>query len=193
LVERPKAISFKQVDPGPRLGLQPRELELDGQRRGSVDRGVDAGGVSVQERAQERADLSLLTLRHAAHAERAHQQVRAQRVRAGELGQAAGGGPAEELELPQPVLPVAEAEREARVGRAAGAQVRHAVAVTQDLDRRFEPSQPQAAGGLRKRSLEELVPEADAGPDRGENGSRPDRRLGDACGHRADFGRRGVG
>ena len=92
--------------------------------------------------------VARLALGHAAHAERAHQAVGRQRLRARELGQPPGGRAAEELELPQPVLAVAEAEREAQVVRRARGDVGHAEAVAQDLHRRVDPAQHQAAGGL---------------------------------------------
>ena len=103
-------------------------------------------------------DLARLALGHAPHAERAHQAVGGQGVRPGELRQAAGGRAAEELELPQPVLAVAEPEREAQVVRRPGRDVRDAEAVAQDLERRVHAAQHQPARGLRQRAPEELEP-----------------------------------
>ena len=73
----------------------------------------------------------------------------------GELGQPPGGRAAEELELPEPVLAVAEAERERDVVRRAGAHVRNAEAVAQDVDGRLQPgsrSRPEVRGSGRLKS-----------------------------------------
>ena len=72
---------------------------------------------------------------------------------------------------------------------APGADVGNAEAVPQDVDRRVEAAQPQPSGGLGQRPPEELVPEAGAGPDRGEHGRRTDRGLGHARVHRSDSAR----
>jgi hypothetical protein len=100
--------------------------------------GVDAGHVCRGEPGRIGLQLTGLALGRPAHAERAHQPVSGQRVLPGELGQAPRGGAAEELELPEPVLAVAEAERERDVVHAAGPHVRHAEAVAQDVHGRLE-------------------------------------------------------
>ena len=165
MVESPNAISFEAARRSTAVhgsGASRTSWNSTGSAGGGFDRGVDAGGVGVEEPRRSVRDLALLALGDAAHPDRSHQHVGLQGVRARELGQAPGGRAAEELELPQPVLAVAEPQREARVGSAARAHVRNAEAVAEDLDGRVEAAKPQTAGRLRQRALEELVPEAEA-------------------------------
>ena len=67
----------------------------------------------------------------------------------------------------------------------AGAHVRNAEAVAQDVDGRLEPAQAQPAGGARQRPPEELVPEAG----RAERGAER-AAGGDPCEWRAEHRRR---
>src|SRR5439155_19074695 len=93
--------------------------------------------------------------------------VHVERVRPAELGQAPGRRAAEELELPEPVLPVAEADRVGEVDVAPCADVRDAQTITNHVDRRLEPSQPDAPARPRQWPAEKLVPEpegCDPGP-----------------------------
>jgi hypothetical protein len=66
-------------------------------------------------------------------------------ARAEHLGEPAGAGAPVHLHLPQAVLRVHEAEREVRITLGAGEDVRDAVAVAQDFDRRLEPRNAQRA------------------------------------------------
>jgi hypothetical protein len=74
-------------------------------------------------------------LRRAAHAERAHEPVALERAPAEDFGQPAGAEAAVDLELPQAILRMREAEREVRVALGAREDMRHAVRVAQDFDR----------------------------------------------------------
>src|SRR4029450_8414347 len=91
-----------------------------------------------------------LALGGTSKAQRAHQPVDLQRLGTRELRQPARRCPAEELELPEAVLAVAEAESKGQIEIAPRADVGNAVAVTQDVDRCLEPAQRHTAGGLRK-------------------------------------------
>ena len=84
----------------PRLGLDPHELELDRQRSQRVDRGVDAGAVRIAQVAQMAVEHAVFLFGRAPHAERAHQPIDRQTLGPCELRDPAGGGAAEELELP---------------------------------------------------------------------------------------------
>jgi hypothetical protein len=138
----------EQVHRGPGLGLEADELELDGQCGRRVDRGVDAGHVRRRERHHSRVHRARLALRHAPQPERPHQAVGWEGFGTGELRQAAGCCAAEELELPQPVLPVAEPQREADIVRRARGDVGDTEPVAQDLQGRIHAAQLQAARGL---------------------------------------------
>ena len=59
----------------------------------------------------------------------------AERGRAGNLRQPAGGGAAHQLHLEQPVARMDEAERRGGIGRVGGADARDAVGVEPDIDR----------------------------------------------------------
>ena len=121
-----------------------------GSARGVLDRRVDAGRVRVSLVAQRRRRARVVSRCGDAAAGRACASAgrRAACPAPANSRQPPGRRAAEELELPEAVLAVAEADREDQVDRAARADVRNAVAVAQHVDRRLEPPQPQAAAGL---------------------------------------------
>ena len=119
LVERPKASSL------PRLRMsagrqgskrEAQQLHLERHRPGARRRGVDALAEALQQGAQLGVERRRLALGGAADAQRPHQPVDRQALRAGDLGEPAGDDAAVEVHLPEPVLAVAEALREPEVG-----------------------------------------------------------------------------
>ena len=88
---------------------------------------------------------------HAPQAERAHEAVRLERIRAEDLGEAPRADAPVHLHLPEPVLGVDEAEREVRVLERGGVDVRDAVAVAQHLDGRAEAGERDLAARHRQR------------------------------------------
>ena len=164
-------------------GSSRRSWNSIGSARRRVDRGVDAGHVGGRERGAAGVDLARLALGHAAHAERAHQPVGRQGVRAGELGQAAGGRAAEELELPQPVLrrgrSRARSRRRAACGRARAARRSGRAGSRRGAStpRSMQPARRSCGSGRLKSWYQRPAPaSAASGP-----GAREDPRERRAC------------
>ena len=116
-VESPKPISLAAASRSTVVhgsGSRRSSWNSTGSAAGRVDRGVDAGRVGGRRTGAMRGDSS----RASRSAARRMPSVRISRSAGsasvpGELGQPPGRRAAEELELPEPVLAVAEAEREA--------------------------------------------------------------------------------
>ena len=139
-----------RVDGRPGLGPHAGEPELRRQHRIGGEEGVDAGGVGLEQPHRFAVQHAQVRLRRAAHAERAQEPVGLQPARADDFGQAAGGHAPAHFHLPEAVLRVHEAEREARILQAGREDVRNAVAVAQDLDRAAEAGEADLALGLRQ-------------------------------------------
>jgi hypothetical protein len=77
-------------------------------------------------------------LRRASHAERAHQAVGLEAARAEHFREPPGADAAVHFELPQAVLGMDEAQGELGVTLRGGEDVRHPIAIAQDLDRRAD-------------------------------------------------------
>jgi hypothetical protein len=130
------------------LELEPKELQLGGQRA-IGGRRVDPGAERLELRAQPGLERRGLPLGGAPQPQGAQEAVRPQPRAAGDLRQPPGADPPVEVDLPQPVLAVAEALAEPQVVPGGGADVRHAPAVPPDLDRSLDALDPAPAGGPR--------------------------------------------
>jgi len=151
-IERHHLGPYHRVDRAPGLWLEARDPELWRQYRVGGEEGVDARGVRFEQ--VFRFGVVALEIRggDAPQPERAHQAVDRQRPGAGDLGNVARSDPAAGLHLPQSVLRMREAEGERSIGDRAGEDVRDAVRVAQDLDRRFHARETNLALDLRQRS-----------------------------------------
>jgi hypothetical protein len=99
----------EHVDRLPGVELAAQELELGRRCLRRLGGGVNAGAVRVELGANGRVQLLRLPLGDPPQAKRPHQPVGAQSLGAGDLRQPTRRHPPVQLELPQPVLTVAEA------------------------------------------------------------------------------------
>ena len=112
---------------GPRIGHDPRELELHGEVVPVLrDEGVHAVGVVVQQLAGRGLEEVVLGLGDPLPAERAQEAVGVELRVAEQLGGAAARDVPPRVHLPEAVLSVDEAERAVQVPLAAGYERRHA-------------------------------------------------------------------
>src|SRR3546814_909854 len=102
----------------PGLGLVAQDLELQRQRTGALgEEGVDAFRIGLQGRLGFAGEVLEIGLGELAEAEGAEKAIEAQRRLPHHLGEAAGGGAAHEIHLPQALLGMDEAERAVEVVR----------------------------------------------------------------------------
>ena len=168
-VEKPSATILptdEAVDRRPRLGLEPQQLQLERQRAGARHRGVTPRPYAVEVVAGAVAEPRDLRLGGPPQPERAHQYVGLERLLAGELRHPAGREAAVELELPEPVLAVAEAVAEAEVDGRLRRDPRYAEAVAGDLDRRLQARRRAACPRSGEAAAPEPVPGRGQPPDR---------------------------
>src|SRR5919109_2275011 len=99
----------------------------------ALDRGVDPRRIGLEAVPNEAVDRLSLAAGEPVKSQRAHQAIDLQARWSRELREPSGGRAPEELELPQPVLAVAEAHRKGEIEMAARAYVRHAQAIADDV------------------------------------------------------------
>jgi hypothetical protein len=145
----------------PAFGLYCQKQKLDGQHRVAGEKGVDAGGIGIEQAPRFGVEVLQVRFRHAAHAQGAQEAIGIERRGAEDLGEAPGGDAAAHFHLPQPVLRMQEAEGEIRVGDRGGIDVWHVVAVAQYFHRRDESGQRDFALCLRQRLAQPGVGGAD--------------------------------
>ena len=174
LVERPKAsslVTVSDVGRAPRLELEAQELELDRQRRRRSPRGVDAGAVGVERRAQRRRRArassrcatrrrpSVRIRRSSCEALRPGELGRAARRRRAGRGRAARAGPGRGR---SPGRTRASCDR-ARARTWGTPQRSRRISI-----RRLEPRDAKRPLGPRQRPAKELPPERRRRRRRGE-------------------------
>ncbi len=97
--------------------LEPQQLHLEGHRRGARGGRVDALAEALEQGQQLGIEGRRLALGRAADPQRAHQAVDRQPLGTRHLGDPTGDDAAVEVELPEPILAVAEALGEPKVAR----------------------------------------------------------------------------
>jgi hypothetical protein len=126
--------------------------------------GVDAGDIGLHGRSNLGIQQRPLRDGQPLKAEGAGQPVERERRWTEDLRQRAAAGAPQQLELEAPVLGVAEAEAEPRIGVGGGIDVRDAPSVPGDRDLRFEPPGAQAAVRRRHAPAERPEQGAKTGP-----------------------------
>ena len=114
--EREQLASGEHVHRTPGLEFEAKQLELSRRGRGAAGRLVEAGAVRIEERSQVGVQLRLLPQGHAAETQGSHQAVNRQSRAPRDFGDPAGADAALHLDLPEAVLPMAEALAEPEVG-----------------------------------------------------------------------------
>ncbi len=151
----------ENVDRPPRHRVLAQDLHLERQRLGVAGGGVDAGAEALEHGAQLGLKRRFLGFGEAPDPQRPHQLVDRQALRAGHLGDPSRDDPPVEVQLPEPVLAVAEALGEEEVLAVGSLDVGHAPTVAadgdpipqlRDLDRPLVPAAAAAGrGGARGR------------------------------------------
>ena len=157
--EREELLHCQGIGGGPRPELEPQQLQLQRGRRGGLRRGVDPGGHRLEVGSQLLIDLRRLAEPRAAQAERSHEPVRRKPGWSRDLGEPAVRDASIEVQLPEPVLALAEALREPQVVPGLGRDVGHPPTVAADLDHPVEAREPDRALGARAGAPQELPPE----------------------------------
>jgi hypothetical protein len=135
----------ERVGRRPRLGVDARHPELDRQHRLRGEKRVHACGVGFEQPPRFGVEVLEVCFGGAPDADRAQEPVGFERALAEGLREAPRCGAPVDLHLPEPVLRVDVAQRVNRIGEALRRDVRHAVAIAQDLDRLGKPREADLA------------------------------------------------
>ena len=158
---------------------QDQELRRQGEAV-ARDRGVDAGGIGLEQCQRGRVEAGRRALGAAGKPERADEPVVRQSRCAQHLGQSALARQPVELHLPQPVLAMEEAQRQVGVGLALRCDVWDRTGIAHDGDGCMQARQPGLPRQLGQRGAGQ--PDRTASDEQGD-GREGQRKSGQPAAH----------